>query len=165
MATTDNLRYYMLMSTPAFVLITAATALLTVAACGKPAPTAVPRSGLAARGLDPAQVARGEQVYGAHCASCHGPRGAATPNWRTPGPDGKYPPPPLDDSAHAWHHPTAVIRKVIRKGSPPNLGNMPSWEGKLGDEEIENVIAYIKSLWSDRVYEQWMQIEQQANAR
>jgi mono/diheme cytochrome c family protein len=146
--------------------VPAALVLLALAACGDPAsPTKAPGSGLAARGLDAAQVARGERIYNTHCASCHGPRGAATPDWRKPGADGKYPPPPLDDTAHAWHHPTEVLRKVIRSGSPPNLGNMPAWEGKLTDAEIADVVAYIKSLWSDPVYAQWKQIEQQAQAR
>ncbi len=142
---------------------------LLVGACGDqgqqataPAPTA---SSKPSRLQDAEQVARGEAVYNAHCAECHGIRGVATPEWRKPGPDGKYPPPPLNDAAHAWHHPTVVLRKVIAKGSPAGMGNMPAWESKLSPQQIDDVIAYIKSLWSDEIYDRWLQIESQAPAR
>jgi mono/diheme cytochrome c family protein len=136
----------------------AATLALVLAGCGEgqQAPPAV-------RNLDPAQVTRGEALYNTHCAACHGPRGVGLPgDWRQRGPDGMHPPPPLDDSAHAWHHPTEVLRRMIRKGSPPGMGNMPAWEGKLGEREIEDVIVYIKSLWSDEIYAVWRQIEIQS---
>ncbi|HET9700690.1 MAG TPA: cytochrome c [Burkholderiales bacterium] len=147
-----------------FALVLAA---LLVAACGErgqaPSAAPAPASKDAARGLDPTSIARGETVYNAHCAECHGPRGAGLPgDWRKTGPDGKYPPPPLDDSAHAWHHPTEVLRRVIRKGSPPGMGNMPAWAGKLNEREIDDVVAYIKSLWSDEAYARWQQIESQS---
>lgn len=142
--------------------------LLTGCGEGRQAPPGPPATGAmaevpAGRGLDPAQVAQGAEVYARHCAMCHGPRGEGAPgDWRKTGPDGKYPPPPLDGSAHAWHHPTEVLRKVIRKGSPPGMGNMPPWEGKLTEREIDDVIVYIKSLWSDEVYARWQQIETQS---
>jgi len=153
-------------STKAFVGLTLASLL---AGCGDQKPEAVPPApaavGTAARHRDAAQIARGEAVYNAHCAECHGIRGMATPDWRKPGPDGKYPPPPLDDSAHAWHHPTSVLKRVIAKGSPAGMGNMPAWEDKLTPQQIDDVIAYIKSLWSDEIYARWQQIERQATAR
>lgn len=139
-----------------------AVALVLIAGCGNDGP-ATSAPGAARHGLDPARVSRGEAVYNAHCVLCHGPRGAGLPgDWRKTGPDGKYPPPPLDDSAHAWHHPTQVLRRVIRKGSPPGMGNMPAWEGKLSEREIDDVVVYIKSLWSDEIYARWQQIELQS---
>ena len=144
---------------------------LLLAGCGEgrqaapPAPQAAAPAipgAAAGRNLDPAQLARGAEVYGRRCAECHGKRGEATPNWRTPGPDGRYPPPPLDDSAHAWHHPTEALRRVIRNGSPPGMGNMPAWEGKLSERDIDDVIAFIQSLWSDEVHARWRQIEKQS---
>lgn len=130
---------------------------------GPPAAAPAPAGLSGGRGLDPAQVARGEALYNAHCVACHGPRGRGLPgDWRKPGPDGRYPPPPLDDGAHAWHHPTEVLRKVIRKGSPPGMGNMPAWEGKLTGREIDELIVYIRSLWSDEIHARWRQIEMQS---
>lgn len=125
----------------------------------EPAPPAAvpvtPPKNLAARKLDSEKIKRGEAVYLANCASCHGPKGEATPGWRNPGADGKYPPPPLDDSAHAWHHSTETLERMIRKGSPADVGGMPAWDGKLTDQQIDDVIVWIKSLWSDEVYDVW----------
>ena len=115
---------------------------------------------LAARKLDPEKIKRGEAVYRTNCASCHGQNGEATPGWRTPAPDGRYPPPPLDGSAHAWHHSTETLEKMIREGSP-GPGGMPPWDGKLTNQQIDDVIVWIKSLWPDDVYEVWFkEIEQ-----
>jgi mono/diheme cytochrome c family protein len=105
--------------------------------------------------LDPEKIKRGEAVYRKNCASCHGPNGEATPGWRNPGADGKYPPPPLDGSAHAWHHSTETLEEMIRKGSPGGAGGMPAWDGKLTNQEIDDVIVWIKSLWPDDVYDVW----------
>ena len=115
------------------------------------------------RNMDPQQVQRGRLVYEQHCAACHGLEGRGQPgDWRVRNADGMYPPPPLDDSGHAWHHPTAVLRDAIREGSPPGEGKMPPWKDKLTDREINDVIVYIKSLWSDPIYRRWQEIEQRS---
>jgi mono/diheme cytochrome c family protein len=115
------------------------------------------------RNLDPAQVARGLAIYKKSCAECHGAEGKGQPgDWRIPGADGKYPPPPLDDSAHAWHHPTAALLYVIYEGSPGGQGNMPAWKDRLSEHEMQDVVVYIKSLWSDPVYRLWSKTEQQS---
>lgn len=119
------------------------------------APAAQPKN-LAGRNLDPEKIKRGEAVYRANCASCHGPNGEATPGWRNPGADGKYPPPPLDGSAHAWHHSTETLERMIRVGSPADIGGMPAWDGKLTNQQIDDVIVWIKSLWPDEVYDIWL---------
>jgi mono/diheme cytochrome c family protein len=115
-----------------------------------PAPS--PES-IAARKLDPEKIKHGVAVYGKNCASCHGPNGEAMTNWREQGADGRYPPPPLDGSAHAWHHSTATLERMIREGSPD--GGMPAWNGKLSDQEIGDVIVWIKTLWPDEIYDIW----------
>lgn len=115
------------------------------------------------RKLDPAQVARGQAIYSKHCMECHGAEGKGQPgDWRVRDAEGHFPPPPLDDSAHAWHHPTAVLLEVIRDGSPQGQGKMPAWQGKLSEQEMRDVVAYIKSLWSDPVYRLWSKMEQQS---
>lgn len=132
----------------------------TASPAAVPAPFAAvavqePRT-LAGRNLDPEKIKRGETVYRASCASCHGPDGAGTPNWREPGADGRFPPPPLDGSAHAWHHSTETLESMIRKGSPGGgSGSMPAWEGKLTNQQIDDVIVWIKSLWPDEIYDIW----------
>jgi mono/diheme cytochrome c family protein len=115
------------------------------------------------RKLDPSQVARGKAVYEKHCLECHGASGRGLPgDWRVRDASGRFPPPPLDDSAHAWHHPTAALLEVIREGSPQGQGNMPAWKGRLSEQEMQDVVVYIKSLWSDPVYELWSKMERQS---
>jgi mono/diheme cytochrome c family protein len=138
---------------------------LMLSACEKapdPAAALPPDAVLLKRDLDPAQVAHGRAVYDQHCAECHGTAGKGQPgDWRVRDADGMFPPPPLDDSAHAWHHPTAVLLQVIREGSPQGQGKMPAWNGKLSEQEMQDVVSYIKSLWSDEVFQHWLEMEQQ----
>ena len=129
------------------------------------APAEAADAGPLDRKLDAAQIARGKTVYEQHCAECHGPQGKGQPgDWRVRDADGKFPPPPLDDSAHAWHHPTRVLLEIVREGSPGGQGNMPAWKDKLSEAQIQDVVVYIKSLWSDPVYRLWMKMEQQSLA-
>lgn len=112
---------------------------------------------------DAQQIARGQAVYTQHCLECHGVEGKGPPgDWRIRDADGRFPAPPLDDSAHAWHHPTADLLKMVRDGSPGGQGNMPAWNGKLSEQAMQDVVAYIKSLWSDPVYQLWWKMERQS---
>jgi len=120
-------------------------------------------SGPPNRYQDVHQIARGQAVYTQHCLACHGTEGKGPPgDWRIRDADGRFPPPPLDDSAHAWHHPTAVLLDVIRAGSPGGQGNMPAWKDRLSEQQMQDVVAYIKSLWSDEVYQLWWKMERQS---
>ncbi len=109
---------------------------------------------------DPELVRKGEAVFRRHCAACHGRQAEGAPDWRRRGEDGFYPPPPLNGTGHAWHHPTAMLRDMIRNGSPPGQGRMPAWGDKLSAEEIDAVIAWFQSLWPDEVYAAWYDREQ-----
>ena len=109
---------------------------------------------------DPAnaqQVAQGARIYGQHCASCHGARLEGQPNWQLKLPNGRMPAPPHDESGHTWHHPDQVLFGIIREGlvpgkyAPPGYeSDMPAFAGKLGDEEIWAVLAFIKSHWKTK---------------
>ncbi|OMH31760.1 cytochrome c [Motiliproteus sp. MSK22-1] len=100
------------------------------------------------------QVELGAKVYQANCAVCHGSNAEATPEWIKPDANGLYPPPPLNGTAHAWHHPFPILKKTIEEGS---AGRMPAWKGKLSEQEVESVIAWFQSLWPDRGYQLWQQ--------
>ena len=102
----------------------------------------------------PAQVARGRQIYLENCASCHGQDAQGALNWQQPNLRGDLPAPPHDDSGHTWRHPDAQIAEIIRDGlrDPFNKTSeltMPPFRDRLSDEEIADVIAYFKSLWSE----------------
>jgi len=108
-----------------------------------------------ARNFDPAQIKRGEEIFHTHCAGCHGNNAVGTPDWRKPNPDGRFPPPPLNGTAHAWHHSTAVLKKTILKGGPPKISSMPAWEAVLTEQQVDDVVVWIKSLWPDEIYTTW----------
>lgn len=112
------------------------------------------------RNYDAAALADGEKLFSAHCAQCHGQNAEGDPQWRKAGPDGKYPPPPLNGSGHAWHHSRAVLRNVIKNGSPQGQGDMPAWGDKLSDQQIEHIIDYFQSLWPDQVFSAWIEMQQ-----
>jgi len=135
---------------------------LTLLGCGeKQKQSAWAQAVNAERRYDAAQLQRGATLYQEHCATCHGDKGQGKIlPWNVRQADGFYPPPPLDDSAHAWHHPTELLARVVRDGSPPGQGKMPAWKDKLSEAEIVDVVAYVTSLWSDEKYQLWfVQIE------
>jgi len=101
------------------------------------------------------QVARGAGIFTQNCAECHGANAEATQNWREPNADGKYPPPPLNGTAHTWHHPLEMLRRTIRTGGVPLGGLMPPFEGKLSAQDIDAAIAFFQSKWSDKIYSTW----------
>lgn len=105
------------------------------------------------------QVEQGRETFGQYCAACHGANAEATPNWQSLDANGNYPPPPLNGSAHAWHHPLSVLAMVIAEGGEPTGGVMPAWGDTLSDAEIVAVIASFQSYWPDEIYDLWLERE------
>ncbi|MFC1603338.1 c-type cytochrome [Pseudomonadota bacterium] len=103
------------------------------------------------------QVTQGKALYSMHCAECHGNDAEATPDWRKSDKDGSYPPPPLNGSAHAWHHPLAHLRLTIRFGGARYDGKMPPFDDKLSADQIDSIIAWFQSLWPDEAYSRWLE--------
>ncbi|BBM88570.1 hypothetical protein COTS27_00251 [Spirochaetota bacterium] len=101
------------------------------------------------------QIALGALVYSKNCQVCHGIAGQGTPNWRTRLSNGTYPPPPLNGSAHTWHHSMQVLINTINKGGTVVGGIMPAFEDKLSNDEVLAVLAYIQSLWPREIYTTW----------
>jgi mono/diheme cytochrome c family protein len=104
---------------------------------------------------DLAQIARGGKIYQQNCAECHGSQAEGAPNWHKPGPDGKYPPPALNGTAHAWHHPMAALKHTIREGTQVIGGSMPGWKDQLSEQDVEDVIAWFQAKWPDDLYQAW----------
>jgi len=81
-------------------------------------------------------IAQGEQVYNQNCTSCHGPNGGA----------GEIGP----EIIHNLSVPLRgelndnQILEVIRNGEPGTV--MPAWKGKLGDDDILKIGAFLHSL-------------------
>lgn len=81
--------------------------------------------------------ARGEEVYQARCASCHGADLEGTDKG----------PSHLSIVYEPGHHGDASFRSAIENGAPQHhwpFGDMPAIEG-LSADEIEAVIAYVRS--------------------
>lgn len=127
--------------------------MLLVAACNVQVaqPTASPE---ALPVLNPDMVRTGRQIYLSNCAACHGPNAEGAPGWQRPDVKGNLPPPPHDDSGHTWRHSDQQLTEIILDGlrdpfnKTPEL-TMPPFRGKLSDQDVEALIMYFKSLWSD----------------
>jgi len=77
-------------------------------------------------------------------------------DWRQKLDDDSFPPPPLNGSAHAWHHPRSVLLQVIDNGGAEFGGKMPAFASILDSQQKLAAIAYIQSLWDDETYAKWL---------
>ena len=118
---------------------------------------------------DPVVVARGEAIYAAHCASCHGTRLEGQADWQSPRADGKMPAPPHNSDGHTWHHDSATLLGITKHGlvppwAPPDYrSDMPAFAGVLSDEEVWVALSFIASTWNEEAKSWQRQIEAQAH--
>jgi len=147
-----------------YKLILPVAALLTLTACSNdtdssPAKTSsvTPASATAIPGrwYTKEQVAEGQHLYQLHCSTCHGSRAQSIPDWKKPGSNGMYPPPPLNGTAHTWHHSLNLLRKTVREGGVRLGGQMPGFADKLKPQEIDAILAWVQSLWTEQIYQAW----------
>ncbi|OPX55386.1 Cytochrome C oxidase, cbb3-type, subunit III [Oceanospirillum multiglobuliferum] len=102
------------------------------------------------------QVSQGKKLFQQYCAECHGAFAQGNPNWRQPTENGRYLPPPLNGTGHAWHHPMAQLRDVITNGRGPDVpSDMPAWGEKVNAQEVDALIAWFQSRWPDEIYQAW----------
>ena len=107
-------------------------------------------------------IVAGERLYQQQCASCHGANLEGQPNWRSQNEDGVLPAPPHDATGHTWHHDNALLFEYTKLGGKGALAargmadfnsGMPAFEGVITDDEIWNILAYIRSTWPERMRE------------
>lgn len=101
---------------------------------------------------DAEAVSQGALIYQSECASCHGADLQGQPNWQARDEQGYLPAPPHDETGHTWHHADALLFQLTKEGVQSIAGGdyktrMPAFEGKLSDEQIWAVLAYIKAQW------------------
>jgi copper transport protein len=109
------------------------TGVLAVAASGM----------LATLGSSAARADEGKQLYEKNCAACHGPGGKGD------GPAAKMlKPPPADFATGLKGQSDADITKIIKEGGKAvgKAASMPAYGSKLSDEQLKEVITYIKGL-------------------
>jgi mono/diheme cytochrome c family protein len=103
-------------------------------------------------------VKQGSTVFTDHCAICHGKAAEGiTADWKKTLADGTYPPPPLNGSAHAWHHPMSILLRTINKGGASLGGKMPPFKNSLNKREKYAAIAYFQNWWPDNIYNGWIE--------
>ena len=118
---------------------------------------------------DAVMLQRGEQIYKARCASCHGENLEGQANWRERGADGRLPAPPHDGSGHTWHHPDDVLIRITKEGVAKVAGladyasNMPAFGDSLSDADIVVVLSWIKSQWSCDIQAHHDEVNRQAH--
>ncbi len=109
----------------------------------------------AERWFNQAIVDYGEPLFQQNCAVCHGRNAEGTRDWKTRDANGNYPPPPLDGSAHAWHHSLPQLVRSIKEGGIRFGGVMPPFGDKLSNAEVLAMIAYFQSKWPAQLYREW----------
>lgn len=94
---------------------------------------------------------RGQSLYKEKCQSCHGINGVGeTYNIQALTDKNYIRSPALDYSEHAWHHTDDALEKTILEGSP-RTQRMAAWKNAgLTKQDARDLIAYIKSLWTQR---------------
>jgi len=94
---------------------------------------------------------RGQALYQQFCQSCHGVDGVGETYTMQALTDKDYiRAPAMNDSEHAWHHTDEALQKTILEGSPRTDRMMPWKKAGLNEANAQDLIAYIKSLWTQR---------------
>jgi mono/diheme cytochrome c family protein len=119
----------------------------TLLLCAPPAWAAdkVPQGALLPRDSLDAATFRGGLVYANYCVTCHGIN--ADGNGRAAR---LYNPKPAN--LRASDKPDAYFGLIVRKGGAP-LGRsefMPSWEAELTSEQVNDLVAYLRSINANR---------------
>jgi len=99
---------------------------------------------------DASRTVRGFRHFRAHCVQCHGAPGIAPESFAlglTPAPAS------LIDTAKQWS--ASEIYWIIRQGI--KMSGMPAWQYRMSDEEIWDVVAFMKILpaLSPADYNRW----------
>jgi len=109
--------------------------------------------------LEDRNLSAGQILYTNNCASCHGAKLEGQPNWQSPNSDGILPAPPHDATGHTWHHDNELLFEYTKLGGKGALAargitdfnsGMPAFDGVVSDEDIWDILAFIKSTWPER---------------
>lgn len=112
--------------------------------------------------LNNRNIERGKALYDASCASCHGAELQGQADWRSPDENGILPAPPHDETGHTWHHDNEMLFDYTKLGGQLALAQrgmvnfksgMPGFAGALRDNEIWDILAFIRSTWPERIQE------------
>ena len=93
-----------------------------------------------------AQMASGKKLYEGSCVACHERDGSGTPRI--------YPPLPGNANLQSAD-PASAIRiildgaETITTSRAPNTGSMPPYTAKMSDQDVADVVTYIRNAWGN----------------
>ena len=87
----------------------------------------------------PVGEGQGASLYATHCQACHGDRNGQGRIATAP---------PHNGEGHTWHHPDAQLRDWTLQGRL-GLNAMPAFRGTLTEDEVDSILAFIKTWWTD----------------
>jgi mono/diheme cytochrome c family protein len=101
-------------------------------------------------------VALGATTFKQNCISCHGKEGQGlVKDWKKTQANGKYPAPPINGTAHAWHHSPKALLTTIDNGGVILGGWMPGFKDQLNEAEKQGLLDYIHSLWPSELQKKY----------
>jgi mono/diheme cytochrome c family protein len=89
--------------------------------------------------LDEGMVRQGARLYATHCVTCHGAPGVAPAGI---GMSMQPVPGPLVDARGKWQD--RELYWIVRHGI--KMSGMPAWEFRLADDEIWQLVAFVRQL-------------------
>jgi mono/diheme cytochrome c family protein len=90
-----------------------------------------------------AQAEAGRALYEANCLACH-----ASPET---GGERMFGAPAHDETGHTWHHPDRLLAGWVLDGLPVQGSAMPAFRERLSEQQVVDILAYIKSTWPEDV--------------
>jgi mono/diheme cytochrome c family protein len=110
----------------------------------KSLPPGTPEAAVAAPSS--AQMANGEKLYKGSCIGCHETDGSGAPRIY----------PPLPGNANLQSADPASAVKIVLVGAEtittaraPNTGSMPPYASKMSDQEVADVVTYVRNAWGN----------------
>ena len=104
-------------------------------------------------------VFQGMELYTSNCASCHMGNLTGNPDWKSgKDDDGQRLPPPLNGTAHTWHHSPEQLFQVIRYGYKkfdPNYKGKMLGNEDLSEDDVWSILEYIKSVWPKEIRDKY----------
>ncbi len=98
----------------------------------------------------------GKLTFKKNCAQCHGVQGEGlNKDWKKRQANGMFPPPPLNGTAHTWHHSPESLMNTIDNGGVKLGGWMPAFKDQLNTTEKQAVLDYIYDLWPEEIQQKY----------
>ena len=104
-------------------------------------------------------IFKGMELYTSNCASCHMGNLSGNPDWKFGvDDDGQRLPPPLNGTAHTWHHSPEQLFQIIRYGYKkfdPNYKGKMLENDNLSEDDVWSILEYIKSVWTKEIRDKY----------